>query len=761
MNLRRRLLALVVVSTAILALDMAFAVALAFSSRQRLEQLSAHLAPERAAMTRVAQELRTLDGAMLRLRFAADGQEVDEALAAASHAVDSASGALTTFAGRDAGIDSNRVNGVRERIAEIAAEARVRLKTGQRTHAIGSEVQQVLARIASGCKELVEAMEQRRIDSQAQLVQALAASQRAGERSAALLRARSLLVEVDILVQDVAKTEDRYRVPLIVDKLRTTLDGLRETVPPSDSCGPAVAEFCTRVSARVTGSGGLVELLAAVRAGTSQAAVMTAPIAALLETSDAVRTKLAEALDQAEFDAIEARRHARAVLLTRDAVDSTGGASASAGIAVSAVSASATRLVVAHTAGDIDAQGAALGTDFDTLSSALARASAGLTALKDGSGQVQVTALCAQVQHARNVLLSSGGAAAQLTAGIMAFAAAAITADQSRDAITGIVTAAGTQVERLELQESTAITEVDDLTRQSAYAIVAGGLLGMLLTAAIGWWIARSVKHALTRQMDILATNADSLATATQQMAAASQGIAADANIQASTLQEVAASVQEMSQLSVSAAAGADHATVLAAQTVAAAERGTRALAEQSVALAEITRGSEQSVDIVRTIEEVAFQTNLLAINAAIEAAHAGESGKGFAVVAAEIRSLAHRAHDAARSTATLILEGRRLAQHGVEANSTMSAAVADITTAAARSQQLISESSASAAVQSGSLREIAVAITRLEELILTSAAATEQNVAVADRQRHNAAALRTVVEELGRLAAVRSTADS
>ena len=760
MNLRRRLLALVVVSTAILALDMALAVALAFSSRQRLEQLSAHIAPERAAMTRVAQELRTLDGAMLRLRSAADGQAVDEALAAANHAVDSASGALAIFAGQDAGIDPTRVNGVRERIAEIAAESRVRLETGQRTHAIEAEVQQVLARIASGCATLVEAMEHLRSDSQAQLVQALATSQRAGERSAALLRARSLLAEIDILVQEVAKTEDRYRVPLVVDKLRTALASLHETVPSAEVCGPAVADLCTRVLDRISGGGGLVEMLTAVRAGTSPATVLTAPTAALLEATDTVRTQLAEALDQAEFDALEARRHARAVLLTRDAVDSTGGAAASAGIAVSAVSASATRLVVARTAADIDTQGDALGAAFDTLSSALVRATVGLTALKDESGQAQVTALRNEVERARNVLLSPGGAAARLTAGITAFAAAAITADQARDAVTGIVTAAGTEVERLELQESTAIAEVDGLTRQSAYAIVAGGLLGMLLTAAIGWWIARSVKQALTRQMDVLATNADSLAIATQQMAAASQGIAADASIQASTLQEVAASVQEMSQLSVSAAAGADHATALAAQTVAAAERGTRALAEQSVALAEITRGSEESVDIVRTIEEVAFQTNLLAINAAIEAAHAGASGKGFAVVAAEIRTLAHRAHDAARSTATLILEGRKLAQHGVAANTTMSEAVAAITIAATRSQQLISEASASAAVQSGSLREIAVAITRLEELILTSAAATEQNVAVADRQRHNAAALRTVVEELGRLAAVRSTAD-
>ncbi len=124
----------------------------------------------------------------------------------------------------------------------------------------------------------------------------------------------------------------------------------------------------------------------------------------------------------------------------------------------------------------------------------VAAGTTGLTALKDGSGQVQVSALCNEVLDARNVLPSPGGAAAQLTAGSMALAPAAITANQMRDEIKGIVTAASSQVERLELLQSTAITEVDGLTHQSAYTIVAGGLLGMLLTAAIGWWIAGNMR---------------------------------------------------------------------------------------------------------------------------------------------------------------------------------------------------------------------------------------------------------------------------
>ena len=72
-------------------------------------------------------------------------------------------------------------------------------------------------------------------------------------------------------------------------------------------------------------------------------------------------------------------------------------------------------------------------------------------------------------------------------------------------------------------------------------------------------------------------------------------------------------------------------------------------------AIAETVKASEETANVIKTIDEIAFQTNLLALNAAVEAARAGEVGAGFAVVADEVRNLAMRAADAAKETANLI----------------------------------------------------------------------------------------------------------
>ncbi|WPB57140.1 methyl-accepting chemotaxis protein [Xylophilus sp. GOD-11R] len=121
------------------------------------------------------------------------------------------------------------------------------------------------------------------------------------------------------------------------------------------------------------------------------------------------------------------------------------------------------------------------------------------------------------------------------------------------------------------------------------------------------------------------------------------------------SLEETAASLEEIASTSRLSREAAHSANAVAAQATDEARRGGAVMQQMVSTMQVISEGSARIGDIVGMIDSIAFQTNILALNAAVEAARAGEQGRGFAVVAGEVRSLSQRSAQAAREIKALI----------------------------------------------------------------------------------------------------------
>ena len=133
-------------------------------------------------------------------------------------------------------------------------------------------------------------------------------------------------------------------------------------------------------------------------------------------------------------------------------------------------------------------------------------------------------------------------------------------------------------------------------------------------------------------------------------------------------IKAAASASDEVREVSGTAATAADNGAAAVKQTVAGMAKIKTAVDASAVKVTELGAKGEQIGAIVETINDIAEQTNLLALNAAIEAARAGEQGKGFAVVADEVRKLAERSGRATKEIAALIAEVQSGTQEAVAA---------------------------------------------------------------------------------------------
>jgi methyl-accepting chemotaxis protein len=264
-----------------------------------------------------------------------------------------------------------------------------------------------------------------------------------------------------------------------------------------------------------------------------------------------------------------------------------------------------------------------------------------------------------------------------------------------------------------------------------------------------------SMKNALHEMVRSIAATAEQLARASEEISAGTSQSAETARVQADQTQQVATAMQQMSSTVQQVSEHSQKASDSSHSAAKAARQGgdvveqtlstMRSIAESSRTVAArigtLGKSSEEIGKIVAVINDLADQTNLLALNAAIEAARAGEQGRGFAVVADEVRKLAERTTKATQGIAAMIESiqtetknavqaielGSRDVEVGVEKTTASGTALKEIIQMSEQVGDMISQIATAATEQSSATEQVNANVTQISNLTQGASSAAEE----------------------------------
>ncbi|MDR2933088.1 MAG: methyl-accepting chemotaxis protein [Oscillospiraceae bacterium] len=241
---------------------------------------------------------------------------------------------------------------------------------------------------------------------------------------------------------------------------------------------------------------------------------------------------------------------------------------------------------------------------------------------------------------------------------------------------------------------------------------------------------------------------ADMVNSGAQQLSDGAQQLAQASIEQSSSVEQLTASIKDVSVKTKENEARAIQGADVSSAIMQTAEKGTEQMDMMITAVEEINEASLNISKVMKNIDDIAFQTNILSLNAAVEAARAGAHGKGFAVVADEVRSLAAKSAEAARESGELIENSMQKAELGVQIAKQTADILGEIVSGIRESNQVVGEIPVASKEQSVAIDQINTGINEVASTVQQNSATAQQTAAASEQMRGQAHVLDNLVSQ-------------
>ncbi len=252
----------------------------------------------------------------------------------------------------------------------------------------------------------------------------------------------------------------------------------------------------------------------------------------------------------------------------------------------------------------------------------------------------------------------------------------------------------------------------------------------------------------MSNTLNQISTTAELVNISSEQVAFGSQSLAQGATEQAASIQVLSANIGEIANKVSQTAENTKSATEANERNKTELESSNKQMEDMVSSMNAITLKSQEISKIIKTIDDIAFQTNILSLNAAVEAARAGSAGKGFAVVADEVRNLATKSAEAAKNTSELIAQTVQAVQKGANTAEVTAMSMRKLMERAGELDVLVKDISQASEEQSVSVAQLNDGVQQISSVVQTNSATSEESAASSEELASQANLLKGLVEQ-------------